>query len=150
MIASNSLAYLLNEMNDKLESDNTSYLAVHQKVNEGLDHAIAELRTSSGRLVNLVYYDHMKVDADLNITFERPHFIEDFTDYTTYTDYVQGVLGRVLENADNSRREFRYTPIGTISSGYDSPTIAVWAKSMGCREAVTFPQSRRSKSGGEE
>ena len=76
---------------------------------------------------------------NLELTFERPVFFEQFHDYRSYTDYIKDVLGRTFQNAADPRRLYKYSPLATMSSGYHSPTIAVWAKSQGCQEAVISP-----------
>ncbi len=40
------------------------------------------------------------------------------------------------------QRKIRYSPLATVSSGYDSPACAVLGKSAGCTQAVTFGTSR--------
>jgi hypothetical protein len=141
---SNSLAFLLNTISDGLNDRDLTYLECFNLVASGLDKGVRTLTTLAGRRVGMLYCEHLKIDAELRLTFTRPIFVEDFRDYKSYTDYVKTVLARVFQNAADESRERRYQPLATISSGYDSATIAAWAKSLGCREAVTFPASRGS------
>lgn len=69
--------------------------------------------------------------------------------YETYDEYVAlltDVLESTVRNASAPDRVLTYSPLTSISSGYDSPAVAVLARRAGCRRAFTFTHAR-SRSG---
>jgi hypothetical protein len=45
-------------------------------------------------------------------------------------------------NAASSHRKTRYSPLASVSTGYDSPAVAALARRAGCESAVTFTHAR--------
>ncbi|HEV2672608.1 MAG TPA: hypothetical protein VGU74_16050, partial [Gemmatimonadales bacterium] len=57
-----------------------------------------------------------------------------------YRAFLESSLARLMENASAPGRAFAFDPLGTISSGYDSATVAALAR-PGLREAIAFDRS---------
>ena len=51
----------------------------------------------------------------------------------------------IYANANDPQRKITYRPITSISSGHDSPTAALMARTIGCTEALTFAQARADR-----
>lgn len=61
-----------------------------------------------------------------------------FADFTGYSGFLQSSLGALFDNARDPRRRAGLEPITPLSSGYDSPAVAVLAREVGAKEAVTI------------
>lgn len=85
-----------------------------------------------------VFHDNLHVDIGGRVTV-RPKPREDpFVDFADYRRRLKDALASALANAPAWARD----PIVTVSSGYDSPAVAVLAAELGCRRAVTVAQGK--------
>jgi hypothetical protein len=64
-----------------------------------------------------------------------------FASYLDYRAFLDEQVSLTIQNSADARRLVRYTPLSTISTGYDSAAASVIAKGAGCRELVTFANS---------
>jgi hypothetical protein len=65
-----------------------------------------------------------------------------FYNFHQYTEYLQATLRRIFANGQCASRQQKYSPIATVSRGYDSPAVAAIAKKLGCSQAVTLREAR--------
>ena len=65
-----------------------------------------------------------------------------FRNFNQYTEYLQATLRRMFANGQDASRQQKYSPIATLSSGYDSPAVAAIARKLGCRQALTLREAR--------
>jgi len=143
VLVSNSLAFLFAEAGDGpdpqylfYEHDLISYI-------DGFSHLVRRIPTRRGGAVELVYCATLQVDDALRIVQHRPLRPRPFSDYADYLGFLRQKLAALHQNAtDPSRRRSRYTPVTTISSGYDSPACAVLARELGCTKALSFRKAR--------
>lgn len=139
---SNSLAFLLARSGAALDPDISDYSARFADIRWGLQHRCIPLPLQDGRAVEVWSWDHLHVSTDLEVqTVPKTRHLP-FTDYRSYVRSLTEVLAKVFDNASDPARRRRYTPLATISSGYDSTAIAALAAEIGCLEALTFPSSR--------
>jgi len=68
-----------------------------------------------------------------------------FTTYEEYTRYLLATLRRTFDNGGSPLRKSQLTPIATCSNGYDSPTCAALASTLGCDEALALTTARGGK-----
>jgi hypothetical protein len=142
-LVSNSLPFLLEAAQAKLDLHNWSYERRLMTFLRGYRNAAQDIELEGGTLMRLHYHDTVSIGSDLRqhalVPPQPPHF-------SSYGDYV-GYLSRTLEvlqrNASSAARKVTYAPLTTISSGYDSPACAVLARGIGCRRAVTFTEARK-------
>jgi len=65
-----------------------------------------------------------------------------FETYESYRDHLVRRSELIVRNACDAQRSVSYTPLATVSKGYDSPACAVVAREVGAAEAITFTESR--------
>lgn len=100
------------------------------------------IRTASRTPFHLHFCTVMMVDRDLSVSFER-HPTDPCPDhYNQYKQLLTAGVKAVLCNGEDPQRRAPYTPLSTISKGYDSCTTSALATSAGCKEAITFTDSR--------
>jgi hypothetical protein len=144
VLISNSLPFLLEAAHAKLDLQNWSYERDLMTFLRGYAKATKRLKLAGGTLVSLHYHDTLLIDRDLRQGSRRPEAPPRFHSYGEYLDYLSGSLESLHRNATSPQRKVVYSPLATISSGYDSPACAVLAKRLGCRRAVTFTEARES------
>lgn len=66
----------------------------------------------------------------------------DFSSFAEYRQRLKDVMAQCARNADDPQRRRRYQLLMTLTSGYDSPAVAVLAKELGCRDAMTVATGR--------
>jgi hypothetical protein len=113
LYVSNSLVFVLTQAGEKLDLDHPDYFFdLLDHYRTGLSVRDKRLRTDSGNPVHL--YD---------------------------CDSMQGTVGRVMANAADGGRRRPYDALTSISRGYDSAAVSVFAARAGCEQAVTFLRS---------
>ncbi len=108
---------------------------------KGIRKCCQHLETTS-EPVELVYFDNYRWDGRQGVRIEKPFPKRDFRTFEGYEDFLRTSLERLSKNLHDSRRTHPFSLITTISSGYDSPTIAALARDYGCGTAITFAQAR--------
>lgn len=96
--------------------------------------------------VELVYFNNLCWDGRALSHSPKPFADRRFPDFEHYYQFIDEGLGRIVSNARSPHRRYPWKLMTTISSGYDSPAVAALAEHHGCREAITFVDSR----GGED
>jgi hypothetical protein len=141
---SNSLACLLSAAGGEVDPCYRRYYQDFYSVVEGLDKYKRELATSVGN-VEFVYFDNLAWDG-MDITLSpKPGGRIDLTSFDAYHRFLETSMALLAENLSSAGRRFPYTMLATISTGYDSPTVAALARSTGCREAICFDRSHRGE-----
>ena len=141
-VLSNSLAYLLQALDDQLHPRYRFYERDLMTFLRGYTNARTSIPTLSGRRINLHYHRAIDVTLDLEIYTRTPSQPPHFANYSEYVSYTNETVRSICQNSNDSNRNTTYAPLTTISSGYDSPACAVFAKSVGCHQAVTFSDAR--------
>jgi hypothetical protein len=146
LFVSNSLVFLLSQADDNLDARYIFYLFDFISIRYGLHHYIRTIPTENGHQINLYYHCNIQIDRNFNIT-EHPKYIPDpFSQFDHYQTFLDESVSAIYTNANASTRKIRYSPITTTSSGYDSPAGSVFAKKIGCKEAIIFPEARPPQS----
>jgi len=142
LFVSNSLPFLLSATGDGMDSRHKFYhfeLMSNMKGYRGYrDH----VRTRAGREVRLFFHCNVLVRPDLSVEALPKTMPPEFTGYEHYLAFLREVVHRVAANAGDARRSRKYSPLASISSGYDSPACALLAREVGATEAVTFGHAR--------
>jgi len=142
LVASNSLPFLLSRAEDDLDMSFLFYDALLASIIDGLEKYERVLPTEKGIGVHLYYHCNLHISSDLTIA-ERPKAaIRDFSDYLDYTGFLEEQVAAICANAGHASRKVRYSPVTTISSGYDSPACAVLARNAGCQVSLTIAEAR--------
>ncbi|MEQ9123917.1 MAG: hypothetical protein RIM80_15290, partial [Alphaproteobacteria bacterium] len=141
-VVSNSHAFLLARIDDDADPLALDYGAAFNAISTGVANATAPMRTGKGRRFHLLGWQHLKVSPSLEHEILDNYKPAEFSDYASYLAYMRSVLGAVFQNAQAPTRKARFTPLATLSSGYDSNAIAAMAQPVGCEEGVTFTRAR--------
>ncbi|KWX56721.1 hypothetical protein [Mycobacterium sp. NAZ190054] len=150
-LISNSLVFMLVAAGAELDLHHRTYADDFTNV---IHHGIRAFDTTipvrfscpaggvRGGVAHLVYCHNVRFHQNGCVTFHEKPAGPPFETFTGYVDTLRRVLRQTIENAASPGRLRRYTPIASISSGYDSVAVAALARSPGCREAVTFSHAR--------
>ena len=142
-LVSNSLACLLAYSDSHLEKLKAGYRRDFMTIIQGMDDYCSTLSTTDGK-VELVYYDNLVFNGTVLKREAKPVVIRDLSTYERYRDFLISALQRCAENmqSDDRPEQMRYEWLGTISTGFDSPTVSALAQPAGLRNVVTFAQAR--------
>lgn len=133
---SNSLACLLKGVGAELLTTHW-YVPTFQTIIGGLRAYARELPTTRGP-VRLTYFDNLTWRGGILTVERKPHPDRSFKDFSAYRDFLQQSMIGICENAAAPGRAHPMEPLGTLSSGYDSTTIASLAAQAGLKEVLTF------------
>jgi hypothetical protein len=135
---SNSLPFVLEQANDRLDIRYEFYRSDMRSIIEGLNKYVRRVPTHNGSHVELYYHCNLVIGQNLDVREERRMEPTGFVNFATYKAFLETSSRAITSNAADVQRRIRYKPIATISSGYDSPATAVFARAVGCDEALTF------------
>jgi hypothetical protein len=142
VVVSNSLPFVLAEIGDDVDSRYKYYHFDLMTNMRGYRRHLPGIRLRSGRQLRVFFHCNVLVDSSLAVTVQQKELPPSFTSYEHYLGYLRETVRSVDANARDSRRGRAYAPLATISSGYDSPAVALLAREVGCEEAVTFGTAR--------
>lgn len=138
---SNSLACLLTATAATVDPLYPRYFEDFRTIRDGLARYRPYLTTSRG-VAHLIYYRNLEWDGDCLQQVSKPAAVRDFATFARYRTFLVESLRALADNMAGRERQRRYKFLGTISTGYDSPTVAVLGREAGLTEAITVDQSR--------
>ena len=138
---SNSLPCLLNFVKGNPDLHYLKYYADFRSVIDGLTKFNPYVHIS-GANVRLCYFNNLRYSRQSLQVVEKPILKREFTSFMDYRMYMGNTMRSVFENASSTYRKCRYAPLGTLSTGYDSPTVSVLGKEVGLEKVLTFKQAR--------
>lgn len=142
IIVSNSLVFLLMQAGDDLDPKYKFYTYDLGSIMEGLRHYVPSIPTRGGRRVEIYYFCNVQINGQGEVRRQEKPLPPAFSSYADYYAFLEAQVRAVAANASDGQRRIRYEPISTISSGYDSAVASFLAQKVGCRQVITFPQSR--------
>ena len=150
VFVSNSIVFLLCKADDAPHPRSLRYQMTLNSVIRGLNSYPRHLPTKRGNRIYLYCHCNLVINEELKIVEQPKPAVRDFVNFGDYRDFVANQIAAIVSNARDSRRNVKYEPITTISSGYDSPACAVFARENGCKKALTFVQARGEEKNGNE
>jgi hypothetical protein len=160
-LISNSLVFLLTTAGARLDPSHAAYASdftdiVYYGV-DAFDTAIplrfsgypedaAEAR-GEGRLI---YLNNVCFHRDGRVSFLEKPAAPPFDTFDQYAALLDDVLQKTVGNAASPHRQTRYSPLASVSTGYDSPAVAALVRRAGCEKAVTFTHGRGRSRAGED
>ncbi len=138
---SNSLACLLAAADIELDPTYPHYFEHFETIIRGLDQYERVLNIP-GKDIQFTYFNNLTWDGAALVEVGKPNEVRDFSTFSKYHDFLISSLGRITENMSAQGRQHPYQMLGTISTGYDSPTVATLACHWGLREAISFTEAR--------
>jgi len=94
---------------------------------------------------DLTYFSNVIWNGASLTVSDKPAPERDFSCFDAYHIFLQTALTRIGSNTRDQRRNWRLDLLGTVSTGYDSPTIAVLARNAGLEEVLSFVTDRRGR-----
>src|SRR5687767_2033275 len=134
LLVANSLVGLLVKGGLELLPD-VDYQGLFAATARGLAANGTELPTSHGP-VRLHLFENFRVLPDGGIVPSPKPREEPFRNFDDYVARLDAALASAVANAPP------YPMVIALSRGYDSPAVATFAARHGCREALTFRESR--------
>jgi hypothetical protein len=144
LLASNSLPFILTKAGDDLDMRFLFYDSMLESIIDGIDRYERALPTRNGNGVHLRYHCNLLIDSDLRVLETPKAPVRDFVGFADYTSFLEDHIRGICANANHPERKVSYSPVTTISSGYDSPACAVLARKVGCQTALTFATPRQA------
>ena len=138
---SNSLPCLLSAVDGSVDVTYDNYYDDFESIIHGLNHYKRTLETSVGR-VRLTYFNNLKWDGHELVELPKPAPARDLGTFAEYRRFLESTIEKIAANASSAGRTFPYRLLATLSSGYDSPAVAVLARKAGLHEAISFANSR--------
>lgn len=142
--ASNSLSFVLYHCGLKFDPFNSSYGTKFSAIAGGLDYTPQNF-TLPGGVLTVLYHHNAVLSTDGTLIVAPKASPPSFASFDSYFSCLCEVTARVFENAADRARCFRYRPLSTISSGYDSAAATVIARSCGCSESIGLATSNMGK-----
>jgi len=144
-VVSNSLPCLLSVVDATLDPIYPRYYEDLRSINFGFEYCRRHFACSKGQ-VEFVYFDNLVWNGNDLVRRPKPTPRSSFSDFDDYYSYLVTTMGEVANNICSPDRRFSYTMLSTVSSGYDSATVAAIAKTAGCQKLMTIDQSRAGDS----
>jgi hypothetical protein len=116
-----------------------------ESICRGLLRYIPLLATSAGT-ARLIYFDNVTWDGRGLAKTAKVSPARDFTTFEGYRGFLESSLQHIAVNLAAPARRHPFRLLGTISSGYDSPTVAVLARSAGLRDVISFDRCNEEES----
>jgi hypothetical protein len=142
LIVSNSLPFAIAEAEDDVDTRYKYYHFDLMTNMRGYRRYLPSIRLKSGRELRVFFHANVIVDKTLHVKVEEKRLPPVFSSYDHYLSVLRDAVRDVDANAKDAARKQTYTPLATISSGYDSPAVALLACEVGCDEAITFGKAR--------
>lgn len=111
----------------------------------GLHWPAGPLRTASSIPFRIHFSTMLAVDRFGNVRFQPHRLCEAPRDFHSYRELLARSLEQVFRHAGDPARRRTYAPLAAISKGYDSNATAAVARRAGCRQTVTFRDSRNDE-----
>jgi hypothetical protein len=144
-LVSNSLACLLAVAGAAVPPLYRYYRRDLRTVVKGLRKYRRTLETSRGP-ATLWYFNNVRWDARALRELAKPDPERDFSAFEPYHAFLRHTMDRVTRNAADAARRHPLGLMGTMSSGYDSTTVATLASEFGLREFLTLDRAREKQS----
>ena len=138
---SNSLPALLTACQLSLRPSYPFYIRDYLSLVKGIRHCVHQLPTTA-EPVELINFDNLHWNGTEAVLVEKPSTEGDFDCFASYREFLHRHLAALSQNLSDTARSNPYKLLTTVSSGYDSPTIAVLARECGCQRALTFAECR--------
>ncbi len=132
LVASNSFVGLLSAARLRLDPT-VDYPALFSEACDGVFRfAVPTLSIP----VDVLMFDGLRIEPDGTVRDVAKPREEPFLSFDDYRGRLEAALASLIANAPD------FEPVATISSGYDSATVATLARELGCRRAVTIAQGK--------
>lgn len=139
MIISNSLIFVLAQINDKPDVDDLGYYRkLYNYSQNGFAQKLQPIKMANGSQIKIHNYCNIRIKDGRFSKNMKPESNPP-VDYSDYQQRLIDILAKIRENAADPRRiRTVYHPLVTLSRGYDSVACAALATQAGWKDAVTL------------
>src|SRR5207302_10198929 len=102
----------------------------------------APLVTREAVAARLIFCHSLPWDGTRLYQDGKPFAVRHISRFHRYRSFLGGALQSIATNMSAVTRQYPYRFLGTISSGYDSPAVAVLARGAGLDRVISFDQSK--------
>lgn len=138
LCASNSMAFLLEVIDDSLDVNHLRYRDEMLAVEWGVRLGRLTLPTAAGRSVQVLFGGVATIDPSGSVGFRYHPRAEPIRGWSQYRSMLAATMAAVVENAADSARTHRFEAIVPLSTGYDSTAVAALAAELGITDSVTM------------
>ncbi len=140
-LVSNSLPALAAVSGARVRAPYRGYYADFRSIVDGLRAYEPFLATSAGD-IRLTYFHNLAWDGRDLVEVSKPHASRRFGNFSAYRGFLGATLAALGRNMRDRARTAGWVPLGTLSTGYDSPAVATLARDIGLEEVLTFRHAR--------
>lgn len=140
-LVSNSLPALVAIAGARVRATYRGYYADFRSIVDGIGAYEPFLATSAGD-IRLTYFRNLAWDGRDLVETSKPNASRRFGDYAEYRAFLDATLAALARNMRDPARASTFAPLGTLSTGYDSPAVATLARDIGLEEVLTFMRAR--------
>jgi len=142
--------YFSNSINFVLCMSQTSFLPLYPyyhhdilaMIREGLYCLDGTTPLKDGHHLHIHFSNIAAIQPNGEVNYRTYGSGEAPSSYESYRSILQKTMDQVLKNGADPARTHPLKSIATISTGYDSPATAAIARDAGCRDAITFYDSK--------
>lgn len=138
---SNSLACLAGHLQLNFDVTYSHYYRDFCSIEGGLNKAEKTIRSDRGP-VELVYFHNISWNGRQLAIVTKPDGERTFAQFSDFEDFLRDSIAVLGDNMSAEGRSFPFQPQGTLSTGYDSTTVAVLTRDIGCTQVVSFLEAR--------
>ncbi len=148
---SNSIVFLLIKSGCQLDENYGKYNEGLWTIKNGIRSYVKQMPLKAGHHLHLYYHRNVVINDDLSVSesFKRDPDDAHFKNFNSYKNFLDDRTAGVFNNAEDTNRKIKYSPITTLSTGYDSACSSVFARRNGCEDALTFSNNGGIDSGAE-
>lgn len=139
---SNSLSFLCAVTDAAPNPDYPFYVNDLISFMKGISRAESHIELDQGRRVRLHYCSTLKIKNNSTLEEQRHPPLGEVITFQEYRKFLSEASKTIVRNARAVDRDHTFRPIATISSGYDSPATAVFAREAGASRALSFEAAR--------
>lgn len=143
LYASNSLPLLIEASGARFRRTHVNLHADFARIVDGLDGSHLHISMSDDDVLEVLQL--LPVTLELGRPGESTGSLPEtpsFNDFESYEAFLRACSQRFAANAMSPLRTSILRPVTTVSSGYDSPAVAVLARDAGAIKALTISNSR--------
>ncbi|MGI9325220.1 MAG: hypothetical protein ACR2PZ_08385 [Pseudomonadales bacterium] len=118
-----------------------NYFSFFESIIHGFESYERILPTSAGD-INLTYFRNLAFDHGELHEIDKPVFSRKFSEFRDYESFLVETLQSLGNNISAPSRKSPLTPIASISTGYDSPAVAVVARHAGLKQTLSIVDAR--------
>lgn len=138
---SNSLPCLMAAAGAGIDASYPKYYEDLLTIIQGINCYRSFLSTTAGS-VRLTYFDNLIWNGKALEIKPKPVEYRDFSSFSRYRAFLATSFGLLAKNMAAASRNYPYSMLGTLSSGYDSCTATALAREVGCTDALCITKAR--------